>query len=178
MKVSTSTITKVLIDNVQNSYRLDPITVFLEDHGQGRGEITIKCYGESWTAYWGAMGDNTIIEFFCDCDEHYIANKLSSISSSLDDYEKLATIARIEVINHRRKGNMDADEARRLFTETDRLCDADSIRDCNALVQDIFDCNLWELTIPSKPNPDYQYLCRIITTVQEALRSMTKQQAA
>lgn len=55
---------------------LDPIQVYWEDFGEGRGRVTITCYGEAWTAYWGAMGKRTIREFFFDADDDYISNRL------------------------------------------------------------------------------------------------------
>src|SRR5690606_8657631 len=36
---------------------LDPIVVYFEDYAPGRGRITVACYGDAWTAAWGAMGD-------------------------------------------------------------------------------------------------------------------------
>lgn len=56
---------------------LDPIQVYWEDFGGGRGRVTITCYGEAWTAYWNAMGENTTIrEFFLMADDDYIANRI------------------------------------------------------------------------------------------------------
>lgn len=51
---------------------LDPITVFLQDFGPGRGRITVECYGEVWTTYWGAMGDKTIRQFVCAVGAYYL----------------------------------------------------------------------------------------------------------
>jgi len=73
MKIETKTITKITLMDLDG---LDPVTVILDDVGAGRGSIIITCYGKAWTAYWGGMGKDTIAEFVCSCDEHYIANKL------------------------------------------------------------------------------------------------------
>lgn len=55
---------------------LDPVTVFIRDTGPSAGSMTIICYGEAWTAYWGAMGGRTVLEFVRTCDADYIANKM------------------------------------------------------------------------------------------------------
>lgn len=55
---------------------LDPITVFWQDYGPGSGQVTIYCYGEAWTSYWGGMGNRMIKEFFSDCDLDYLSKKL------------------------------------------------------------------------------------------------------
>ena len=75
MKVEQSSVTKLFITK---SKVLDPITVFLEDFEEGKGAITIVCYGQAWNAYWGAMGGRTIVEFVCAFDEDYIANRLGA----------------------------------------------------------------------------------------------------
>jgi len=55
---------------------LDPITVFLQDLGPGRGRITVECYGSAWSAYFGAMGSATGIQGFVrDAGEDYLVNK-------------------------------------------------------------------------------------------------------
>ena len=58
------------------SENLDPIKVYWEDFGERRGQVTITCWGEAWTAYWGAMPELTIREFFLKADVDYIANRL------------------------------------------------------------------------------------------------------
>ena len=66
------TVEAVEISNIKS---LDPIQVYWEDFGDGRGRVTITCYGEAWTAYWGAMGD-PIKKFFTKADDEYIATRL------------------------------------------------------------------------------------------------------
>lgn len=58
---------------------LDPITVFLQDLGPGRGRITLECYGSAWSSYFGAMGDgNTIQKFVRDAGLDYLAGKFAA----------------------------------------------------------------------------------------------------
>jgi hypothetical protein len=55
---------------------LDPVYVYWEDFGEGRGRATITCYGEAWTGYWGAMAGKTIKEFFLYADIDYIVTRI------------------------------------------------------------------------------------------------------
>ena len=55
---------------------IDPIHVFWMDDGPGRGYVTIICYGAAWTAYFGAMGDDTIREFVLRANVDYLVTKL------------------------------------------------------------------------------------------------------
>ena len=55
---------------------LDTINVYWEDFGERRGQVTITCWGEAWTCYWGSMPENTVREFFLKANDEYIANRL------------------------------------------------------------------------------------------------------
>jgi hypothetical protein len=57
---------------------LDPITVFLQDIGPGKGRLVIECWCEAWGTYWGAMGDCGVREFVMSVDAGYIVNRLIS----------------------------------------------------------------------------------------------------
>lgn len=54
---------------------LDPITVILQDHGNGRGTLIVTCYASAWTCYWGAMG-TTLREFISRSFPDYLAGCL------------------------------------------------------------------------------------------------------
>ncbi len=123
---------------------LDPVTIFLEDFSTGVGRITIVCFGEAWSALWGGMGDNKIVEFFCSCDEHYIAKNLSRTPGSITDYEQISKDIGCDV---------DRDS---MGFYTDKLSDA-------------YGCE-WYMDLPQTSNPEYRYLCRIIFAVQAGLR--------
>ena len=43
---------------------LDPVTAFLEDFEPGRGQLTLVCWGRSWTHFWGAMGNGATLREF------------------------------------------------------------------------------------------------------------------
>ncbi len=70
---------------------LDPVTAVFRDAGPGRGELIVACYGKSWSAYWGAMGDETVKEFVRTCNRGYICNKLT-------DYSKRQTKSDLEYL--------------------------------------------------------------------------------
>lgn len=55
---------------------LDAITVYWHDYSLGKGMVTIICWGNAWTCYFGGMGANTIREFFMQCGKDYLTNKL------------------------------------------------------------------------------------------------------
>lgn len=148
MKLSKSKIERMHLSSIP---RLDPVTVYAEDFSYGQGQITIICYGQSWTAYWGGMGDRPLKSFFVSCDEHYIANKLSSISSTMYDIDKLRE---------------DAGEKGIACYRDDPWNDYEFMNDMYG--PDVMD---WTDSLPKKTNHEYTYLCRIIKVVQDAFKS-------
>lgn len=55
---------------------LDTIHVFWLDVEPGKGYVTIICFGQAWTAYFGGMGDRTIRQFFARADTDYMVTKM------------------------------------------------------------------------------------------------------
>lgn len=55
---------------------LDQINVYWHDVRPGQGYVTITCWGAAWTAWFGAMGDVTIEQFFISSGPDYLVNKL------------------------------------------------------------------------------------------------------
>jgi len=157
---------------ITGAARLDPIKVFLNDVGPGAGHITITCYGQSWSGYWGGMGDRSLAKFFVACDEHYIAGKISNTKSSVFDPDGLKAMMKKLVIQQLRSREIKPGEARELY---DQINDLETFDQCpwheSDLMQRVIGDD-WHLAMPEKVNPDYEYLCRIIRAVQEALRTM------
>ncbi len=91
MKVATSTIKKLTITDIDN---IDPIHVMLEDDGPGAGRITITCFNQSWTNYWGSMSDRTISQFFRDCGNDYLGPKLSNVDVEVPDETEILMMAK------------------------------------------------------------------------------------
>lgn len=182
MKVEDSQVTKFLITEVDG---LDAITVILEDLGPRKGKINIDCYDQAWSAYWGGMGSRTIAEFFCSCDEHYLAKNLSHIPLYTTDYDAINSKAK-EVLAHKYSSLL-KDRREGLLTENEAREQHDKISDYMLLMPDI-ECELtmaqnehfmldlfgddWRYNLPTKPSNEYQYLCRIINAVKEALKSI------
>ena len=181
MKVETSTVTKLVITGAVN---LDPITVFLEDFEPRKGKITVSCWDRSWNAYWGGMRDgHTVAQFFCQLDEHYIIGYFQPMLSSLRfSSDALMALAKKSVIDRRlmRKGywefgdSLNQQDARALFDQIDDLRCVESItggHQQGELLTDLFGPEWWHLVDEKavEPNPDWHYMCRIITTVQQAL---------
>jgi len=73
MKIEEKQIKMLFITEVKG---LDPITVIIEDYKLGAGKIIIECYCETWANYWGSMGNKSVGEFFCGCDNSYLFGKM------------------------------------------------------------------------------------------------------
>lgn len=163
MRIDVTTVQKIRLSELD---RLDPIEVILEDFGPGRGSIIISCFSESWKAGWNAMGDETIGEFICSSDEFYLAGKLSNLSSTKPDVDATKDHAKREIAQQRRRQEISAKEAREKYEAADSLMDLSE----HYKLAEMFG-NEWWYSIKEVPNPDYQYLCRIIRTVQDGLRA-------
>lgn len=163
MKIETTKVTKLTISGID---RLDPVSVILEDIGPHQGEITIKCYGQAWSAYWGSMGDRPIAEFFASCDVHYLAGKLSNIRSSVVDIDGITEHAKRHILRMRREKEIGMFEARDLFNQAGHI--NDPFEESKLMIM-IYGDDWWH-ALPEKTNIDYEYLCRIINAVKDALK--------
>ena len=163
MKITTNQVTKMVISDVKS---LDPVAVIVENFGPGEGKITITCFGEAWSAYWGSMGErHTLESFFCKCDEHYLAGKLKTgIKDAVTTDEGLEAHLRKAVITQRLEGDLTKRQARDLWEMASRT----EIGDADNLYSILGD--EWWLQLPEEPNPEYRYLCRIILAVQDAFK--------
>lgn len=181
MKVERHKIESIRIGGIKN---LDPITVYLHDIAPRQGKITIECYGQSWSAYWGGMGDCNIAAFFCGCDNGYlIGNLAGGIQSHVMDYDNLDQHLCRKVLERRRSEELTADHARELW---DDLIDTDM--DGKTLLHSAFGNEVctalfgedWYLAcpLPVVENPDYIYLSRIVDAVKAALKLPSEKAAA
>lgn len=55
---------------------LDPVSAYFDDIGAGQGRIILVCWDMAYTAYWGAMGDRTVKQFFAECGVDYLMNNM------------------------------------------------------------------------------------------------------
>ncbi|EKO3439457.1 hypothetical protein NTE19_003349 [Vibrio fluvialis] len=180
MKVTTSNVVRIQLTELD---RLDPITIFLEDFEPRKGKITIECYGQSWSSYWGGMGDRSIAEFFIDCNNSYLAGNLSRISSDVDDYEGLGKKLKKAILEQHANKQIDDDEKDDLLDELEEaqsyLNDDDGMAWCKmdgAILPKVFGDDWW-YSIPKKSNHEYQYLCRIIDAVRAGLVEYLKEKS-
>lgn len=170
---------------------LDPLHLFLEDLGDGKGQLTVRCYDRSWTAYWGAMGTNTktgkpstLSEFVRSCDEHYLANSLErGIAADQFSGDALVELARKTILGRRRASlrpdrfddeTWDKDQAREAY---DRLSDlqVEDLTQCPGdLMFEIFGDEWWHRAgEASEPNPSYLYLLKVVSATQDALKQLS-----
>ena len=177
MKIQQSTVTKLLLTELD---RLDPVTVFLEDYGDNKGKLIIECYGKSWSAYWGSMGGN-LAKFIKRVSSDYIANSMDgNLQCDQEDYDAFEKKARQCVLTDRRKREISNKKARAIWEEIDLSFPEDgaSARYYRGnLLVDLFGDEWW-YTVPTKPNPEYVYLTRIIDAVKEGVAQYAKGGAA
>lgn len=190
MKLETSTVTKLVLSELE---RLDPVTIILEDLGPRAGRLTVTCWGQSWTSYWGGMGDRTVAEFVQSCNVDYVLNCLDGgIQSRIFTGGALHTMARKCIVQRRRQGTGRHDwelgelgkgEARDLWERCDRLSDIETTNECwhhNDLLTELFG-DEWHYPVGDKAletNHKYLYLVRVVTAVKAGIGLYLEQSSA
>jgi len=166
MKVETSTITKMLLSDLD---RLDPVTVLIDNFEPGKGKITIECYGQCWSNYWGGMSGMTVQEFFQDCDLSYLTDKLAPelTSEVLADGPELVTAAKNQVKQLMDDGEIDQLEAVFYLAQIEQSLAADGMKGNEQLLLELFGYE-GIYNLPQKPNHEYEYLCRILEAIKVA----------
>lgn len=174
MKVTETKVQSIEITEVE---RLDPIRVMAENYGPGQGRITITCYGKAWTSAWFAMGGDTVQAFFIRVSNDYlIGNFTPQMQSEVDDdNDANLEFVKEEICKLRRSGEIDHAKARDMWESAE--CSGNVKEDCcswihasvlNELLGDDPCYQKW----PTVPNPEYQYLERILDAVREALKQV------
>lgn len=171
MNIEKSCAEKLMITGIDG---LDPVAAYFEDHGKGRGKMTITCYGKAWTAYWPAMGTG-IRDFVLSADNGYLIGKLdSSIERRTMAYDQTVSHARKRILSKRRDGEISRDVARAYWNRADEL-EGVSCKDDIYTVQDVL-CDIcgwdWYDGFPQEENHEYEYLTRIVTAVKQALNEV------
>ena len=138
--------------------KLDQIICYYEDHSPGKGMITLVCYGEAWSCYWGSMGNENLIEFFLSADTGYLANKLwNHTYPQIDtDYDKLNDI----MVEADPDFYEDVSNAYMLGVNQDA-------------VSEVLGNEWWE-ALPTKDVYQYDYLKRIVDATKEAFKELEK----
>jgi hypothetical protein len=169
MKIEERKIVKIKLTDLD---ALDPVTVFIEDHEKGKGEITFKCYGKSWSYYWGGMGDCDVSEFILSTNVSYIANCVWDHSQSMQepDGDAANNLVRKMVCKSRRDDLGLSKELARELYDTDgwgEFMPKHPYEDC---FKDFAENSLCEIDVPDKYTSDYLYLTRVIEAIQAGLR--------
>ena len=130
---------------------LDQVTVYVTNYKEGVGKIVIECFGKAWSCYWSAMGKSNIQQFFINCNNEYILNRIILETHQTDFYE----IGKVLCDNG--------------FTET---CVESDVQVVEAK-DDIAECfgADWRIDLPRCHTDEYKYLGRIIDAVKIAFIS-------
>ncbi len=169
MRVIQTQVRKIRIEDLQDR-RLDPVEVIVENFQEGAGKVIISCWGESWTGYWGSMG-GTLEQFFQRVSNDYLIDKMSDYRSTVADDDKDPEFICNLILKERREGDIDKYQAKDAwdyaqFHATDRhsLFNGsipEPLRPVKSLSEP------WNLSWPTKINPKYEYLSRILDVVRE-----------
>jgi hypothetical protein len=169
MVLKESTTTKLTISDLPN---LDPINVFFEDYGPQRGKVTIEVCGDSWSYFWGAMGEGyTVKSFFLKTGTDYLVGKLKiGIKPTIDDDSQgaLQRKCRKTILYNRKEKELTKEEAAEQWGYVDEIW-GDGFSGDEKYLEAILGSE-WYNMLPQIPNPEYQYLCRIVNTIKEALK--------
>lgn len=176
MLIHESKVTKITLSRIEN---IGAINVFLEDFKLGEGRITIECFDEAWSKYWGSMGDCTISEFVISAQTDYILRKLSRVPQKLIACESvLIKDARSLILKNKKDGLLDKDKARKLLRDVEDIC-SEEVAAHYEFFEEIYGMD-WYDSLPREPNPKYEYLFSIIEAVKAGLsqRAQSKTEAA
>lgn len=69
MRIETTTVQAF---RIYDAGRLDPVLVILHDIQPGKGRLIVECCGDSWSGYWGAIGERNIAQFVRSSPPDYI----------------------------------------------------------------------------------------------------------
>lgn len=172
MNIEQSNVRKIKVTDILKSHSLDPISIYLEDYELGKGKITISCWDKSWHSYWGGMGNRTISQFFLSCDNGYLAKNLSSVESTVYDYDKLRD--QIFDYYHEDIDYFLQEELNSMSEDAD--WESWLRNEGHDVMVDVFGEEWW-YDLPTMANPKYKYLCRIIDTVKEVLKTISFQES-
>jgi hypothetical protein len=172
MQIQSSKVDKLTITEAE---RLDPIHVFLEDIEPSKGRVTISCFGSAWSAYWDGMAGRTVAEFLGDMATPYLAKYLTAVETSVLDSEALEDAAKAEVEEKFGMGRFSQGERQELLDELERLSQPmteEEMWEHSQLFEQILGED-WYRNLPTKVNPDFDYVCRIVNAVKQALTIQT-----
>ncbi|ATS93520.1 hypothetical protein P1A145kb_p120 [Pectobacterium phage DU_PP_I] len=173
MQVKRTTVEKIRIEDINETHRLDPVEVIIENYGEGAGKIIITCWGESWTGFWGSMG-GTVEEFFQRVSNDYLIGKMSDYRATEPDPDCDLDFIRSLILKERRRRTYSKEEAKEAWWYVDSYRpDRNTLfnRETPEELKCIEGMNEpWHLDWPEKENPKYTYLSRILDVVREVIK--------
>lgn len=173
MKIAESQVRKISINGLND---FDPIQVYIEDAGAGRGQITIVAHDGTYSRYWSSMGDqHNMSSFFRKASTSYLADKLRIGKENEEVLSGFSDILRNEILKLRRDGAFKKEQARKCWDESEEIennsdfIDARYLNDNHGdMIYDVFGDDWWH-SIPTKKHNDEIYLEIVIGFVKEAL---------
>lgn len=175
MKIKTTTVTRLLLTELVN---LDPVEVIADNIAEHKGKVTMTCYDQSWTAYWGSTGCDCVEEFFCGAGNDYLIGCFTPmLYPVMPDPDSDGMFIKSKILEARRKSEISQSEAADLWTTVNMLRpDRNSITHGTPKNLALFlGEEPWYLDWPTMRNPDYAYLSRICDAVKEAFKQVKEQ---
>ena len=62
------------IHRIPAQHGVDPIDVFIDWYGEDKSQVTLRCWNQAWTYYWGAHGHKDVEHFLVETGADYKAN--------------------------------------------------------------------------------------------------------
>jgi len=162
MKIETTQVTEIKLTELE---WLDDISIIIKDYKPGDGEITITCFKKSWTAGWGAMGGQTVSQFFRSCDNGYLISNLSATPSTMPAEGVALRNGLMKTLETLELGQFKVPDA---VGRIARICDFGDDRE---LMEAMFGPD-WPRYAPHISNPEYGHMERICDAVKEGLQQM------
>ncbi|MDR6397967.1 hypothetical protein ACTOWA_00315 [Herbaspirillum seropedicae] len=168
MEITKSNLVKLTITGAP---ALDPIGVFLEDIEPGKGKVVIECAGDSWTAYWSAMGkQKTVAQFISATSADYLVGcMVPGMRSHRYDPAQAQRICFQHILKERRRRDMERHEAKELWITVKQTHFYDHMGGNAGLFQEVFGDEWW-YSVPESPNPSWTRIERVMQVVIDALR--------
>lgn len=182
MKITEKQIKSLYITELED---LDPVEVIIDQMKPKVAEVVIKCYGQSWTHYWGGMGCDTLEEFWLSCDNDYLARCLiraTAHSVSEVDWDEIPNKMIKEVLKSRRMDHISKDRAREAYEYIRRYSfnEATTTAFNHPLMDEDHSFSEykydWYLYLPTRYTHDYKYLLRIVDAVRQAFSQLKEQE--
>lgn len=175
MKIDVSTILQLTLTKLES---LDPVTVMLsgkQNAGDSwRGNLTLCCAGESWTALWGNMAMPLKTFIVSNSPEYLIGCLAPGVYPTKQMAERDTDHIKSLILAARRSEEIDAKEARELWDEASfhSLTRCDLNDGVGAGVAAFIEYDSYSFVWPEYPNPYYHYLERICIAAQNALTEL------